>query len=216
MTAMFCWIFGCFCVLRRLCLRFGGFYFILWNMSQLTKTKKKVSKKSNPVGAPVKYTVEVCKDMAQQLVSFFDVEATKIIHEKFYYKNGDEKKKEIEVANELPTLIGFCRKYGVNKETLIRLVKMRDENGGLIHKELTNAYKKIKAIQKDIWMKNSLKGLYNAQFAIFTGKNVFGWKDKHEIEHKVTNKFNGLLGGVLPEDEIIEGEIVDDEPVLLE
>ena len=52
--------------------------------------------------------------------------------------------------------------------------------------EFLDAYKKAKQLQEEIWIQNSLKGLYSTAFTIFLGKNVFGWTDKIETHHKVT------------------------------
>lgn len=123
-----------------------------------------------PAGRPTKYDEKYC----EEILSFFDVEKTKIILEKFYYKNGEEKEKEVEVANELPTIQRFCHNIGINKSTLHEWVKK--------HKEFTDAYKKAKDLQEDMWLTNSLKGLYPGAFTIFAGKNMFGWRDKTETD----------------------------------
>ncbi len=123
------------------------------------------------VGRPTKYDPKYC----QEIVDYFDVEPTKIVKERFYYKNGDEKERDIEVANELPTIEKFCIDIGISKSTLH---EWRKNN-----KEFSNAYNVARALQQDLWLKNGLKGLYNASFAIFAGKNMFGWRDKQELEH---------------------------------
>lgn len=123
-------------------------------------------------GRPTKYKKIYCKRM----LNFFNREKTKIIFERFYYKNGDEKEKEIEVANELPTIIGFCMTLGIERVTLLRWVKA--------HKEFCNAYNKAKEIQEEFYTQNSIRGLFNPAFAIFAGKNMFGWRDKSEVEQK--------------------------------
>jgi len=126
----------------------------------------------NKGGRPTKYK----KIYAKRIVKYFDKERTKVIFERFYYKNGDEKEKEIEVANELPTILGFCISIGIVKDTLHKWVKA--------HKEFADAYRKAKIMQEEFWQQNSLRGLYNPAFTIFMGKNVFGWKDKSEVDQK--------------------------------
>lgn len=135
-------------------------------------------------GRPTKYT----KRFAQKLLDFFDKERTKIILERFYYKNGDEKEKEIEVANELPTIQGFCISIGIVKDTLHRWVE--------IHKEFSDAYKKAKEMQEEFWLQNSIRGLYNPAFTIFAGKNMFGWRDKTETDITSGGKPIPILGDV--------------------
>lgn len=138
-----------------------------------------------PAGRPIEYTREVTKKLAEKLVEHFDVEHTKVILERFYYKNGDEKEKEIEIANELPTIEGFCKEVDMSKDTLHRLIKMTEPVSNkevLVHPELSDAYKRARTMQEDMWLKVSLKGLYPGAFTIFAGKNMFGWRDKTETD----------------------------------
>lgn len=123
-----------------------------------------------PAGRPEEYKEEYC----QQILDYFSIEPNKIILERFYYKNGDEKEKEVEVANDLPTIEGFCRKLGISKQTLHNWTKK--------HEEFMDAYKRAREIQEDIWVVNAMKGLYAQPFAIFAGKNMFGWRDKRETD----------------------------------
>lgn len=131
-------------------------------------TKKPKSK--NPVGRPSKYKPQYC----QQIIDFFNVMPTKIVIERFFYKNGDEKEKEIEVANELPLIQDFCFKIGVTRKTLLDWTTK--------FPEFLKAYNIAKDLQEAMWIKNGLKGLYNPSFAIFTGKNMFGWRDQVTFE----------------------------------
>ncbi len=135
------------------------------------------------VGRPSKYK----KIYAKKLVSFFDVAPTKILKEYFHYKNGDTKEKDIEVAIDFPTLVDFYREMKIDDSTFKRWLKK--------HKEFRAAYLEAKELQKDIWKKNSLKGLYAQPFAIFMGKNVFGWKDKNETDVTLTEKPAPIYGG---------------------
>lgn len=125
------------------------------------------------VGRPTKYDPSFCDEM----IKYFDVKPTRTIKETFYYKNGDEKIKEIEVANELPLIQDFCFKIDITKQTLHNWLKD--------HKDFLDAYNKAKELQRTMWAKNTLKGLYNAPFAIFMGKNMFGWRDKQEIDQTI-------------------------------
>lgn len=136
-----------------------------------------------PAGRPTKYKPEYC----ESIIEYFDVEHTRIVEERFYYKNGDEKVKEIEVANELPTVEGYAHSIGVNKTTLHEWNKK--------HTEFSNAFKKARELQEKMWLTNSLKGLYPGAFTIFAGKNMFGWRDKQDIEH--TTPINLTLNGKL-------------------
>lgn len=137
---------------------------------------KPVKIEKHPGGRPTKYSDGLC----EKILKHFDIEPTRIIKERFFYMNGDEKEKEIEVANELPTIEGFCRELEISKSTLHEWVKK--------YPEFSNAYKRAREMQEDLWLKNSLKGLYSPVFAIFAGKNMFGWRDKQEHDHTSNGK----------------------------
>lgn len=126
--------------------------------------------KKKPVGRPSKYNKKYCK----AIIDYFDIEPCRTIIEKFHYKNGDEKEKEVEVPNELPLIQGFCRKVGISKSTLHLWVEK--------HPEFSDAYNIAKGLQEAMWIQNGLRGLYNPSFAIFTGKNMFGWRDQVTFE----------------------------------
>jgi hypothetical protein len=125
-------------------------------------------------GRPSSYKPEYIKE----ILEYFDIDSTKIVLDKTITKNG-ESVKEREVSNKLPTIEGFCKKIKIAKSTLHEWVKE--------HEEFSNAYKKCKDMQLAIWQENSLKGLYNPAFAIFFGKNCFGWVDKQEVVSTNTN-----------------------------
>lgn len=135
---------------------------------------------AHPGGRPSKYK----KIYAKKLLKFFNRERIRIILEKYYYKNGDEKEKEIEVPEELPTKTGFCMSIKVDPNTFDRWVKA--------HKEFRGAWETAKKIQEEFWLQNSIRGLYPPQFTIFMGKNVFGWKDKTETD--LTSKGKQIVG----------------------
>lgn len=127
-------------------------------------------------GRPTKYKPIYCK----KIVEFFNISPTITKLEKFYYKNGDVKEKEVEVANEFPTIIDFSTSIGVDEDTILNWTKK--------HKAFLGAYTKAKKLQENIWLKNGLKGLYNPYFAGLMGKNIYGWKDKQEVDNKHTGE----------------------------
>ena len=122
-------------------------------------------------GRPTKYRPNYCK----KIVEYFSIEPTTTKLEKFYYKNGDIKEKEVEVAANLPTIVGFAHSIGTTDRTLLTWSKN--------HKDFLRAYEWAKKLQEQIWMVNAVKGLYNPLFSIFLGKNIYGYKDKSETEH---------------------------------
>jgi len=50
------------------------------------------------------------------------------------------------------------------------------------HPEFLKAYKRAQKIQLSRWIKGSMEGKFNTAFTIFAGKNMFGWRDKNELE----------------------------------
>lgn len=122
-------------------------------------------------GRPTKYHKKYCK----AIVEYFDVEYTKTLTQTYTYKDGSVSEKEIEVANGLPTFEKFSVDIGVNRDTLLEWVK--------VHKDFSVAYKIAKHKQEAMWLSNSLKGLFPGAFTIFAGKNMFGWRDKRELDH---------------------------------
>lgn len=138
----------------------------------------------NPIGRPTKYKPEY----AEELIKFFSVEPYR--EEKLMDKNGGERIQM--VPNKFPTLARFACNIGVCKDTLYEWATAKNENGDLLHPEFSVAYKRSKSYQEYILAEGGMNGAFQANFAIFTAKNVIGWRDKMEtenqsvIEYKVT------------------------------
>jgi hypothetical protein len=49
-------------------------------------------------------------------------------------------------------------------------------------------------MQEQNLVKGALTGVYNSTFAIFTAKNVLGWRDK--VEQEITGKDGSPLAGI--------------------
>lgn len=126
------------------------------------------------IGRPTKYKPIYCK----KLLNYFDKPPSIVLKETIYMKNGDKKEKDLSIIPEFPTIEGFCQQLKISKQTLHTWTTK--------HKEFMDAYTRAKEIQEHIWLTNSMRGLYNPQFAIFAGKNMFKWKDKSESETKHT------------------------------
>lgn len=146
-------------------------------------------------GRPTKYENSFC----DKIVDFFDIEPTRTTIEKFYYKNGDVKEKEIEVANELPFISEFERenKLGIGRCSKWAKAKYSDNyekielRGKYKYPNFRQAYKEAKELQKNMLIKLALKGLYQGAFSIFSAKNMIGWRDKTINEH------SGIDGGAI-------------------
>lgn len=116
-------------------------------------------------GAPTKYRVEYI----QQMHDYFNIAAGEDVQT----ENSKGEKHTIRVAANLPTLVGFAFVIGVNRDTLSKWSKK--------YKRFGKVYSEAKDHQERILVENGLKGGYNTNFAIFTAKNVLGWRDRHEL-----------------------------------
>ena len=83
-----------------------------------------------------------------------------------------------DAANEsLPLFEEYATNLDISKSTLYKWAED--------HEDFSDAMKKAKQIQETKWIQGSLSNKYNVSFAIFMGKNCFGWTDKTEQTHKV-------------------------------
>lgn len=97
-------------------------------------------------------------------------------------------------VGDFPTLAGFAGKLGVSRDTLHEWANGKNADGTLKHSEFSDAYKRAKELQEQNLVTGALSGVYNATFAIFTAKNILGWRDK--IEQEVTGKDGSPLAGI--------------------
>lgn len=109
----------------------------------------------------------------QALVAFFDIPATKTVKQTRITKAGTVLS-DVEVANSLPTIEGFCRQEQISKATFHSWTDK--------HSEFLNAYERVKVIQKDILVQNALTGRYVEGFAKFVAINCTDMVDKKEVE----------------------------------
>lgn len=125
-----------------------------------------MGKKTKP-GRPSEYDSKYC----QEILKYFGVKP---------YETNERGR---EVAADLPTLAGFASKIGVHRDTLHQWTKD--------HPEFSDAYKKAKDLQENFIVVNGNRGLINTAFAIFTAKNVLGWRDKQpgEEDKTIINNF---------------------------
>ena len=121
-------------------------------------------------GRKTKYKKQYC----QELIEYFDKPAYREHEQVFVGKDGREWSKFEYIANDLPTIIGFCCKIGISKQTFYNWTDK--------HKPFFDAYTHIRDIQEAILIQNGLRGLYNSNFTTFIMKNNFGYKDKQDVE----------------------------------
>ena len=71
--------------------------------------------------------------------------------------------------------------------------------------EFSEAYKTSKLLQERFLVTNSLHGRYEKAFAIFTAKNILGWRDKKEIDANVQGALSvtALVEAIPEDDELI-------------
>ena len=127
-----------------------------------------------PIGRPSSYKDEY----VDELIRFFDVAVYTI--KTTYDKEGNEKTEK--VLNPFPTLARFATKIGVTRETLHDWATAKLPSGELKHPEFSYAYKRAKDYQEALLVEGAIGGMYQANFSIFTAKNVLGWRDKTEQE----------------------------------
>ncbi len=119
------------------------------------------------MGRPTKYKEEYC----EHFIEFFDREPYEVV----LADEDDETSKKIKQVCDLPTLASFARLIGVHRDTIHQWTAD--------YPVFSDAIKKAKELQEHILVTNGLHGNYNTAFAIFTAKNVIGWRDRQELEH---------------------------------
>lgn len=135
-------------------------------------------------GQPTKYKPEYC----QQLIDYFSIEPLEIIREQEITDTEGGKYISRRLPQRFPWLEGFARKIGVHRNTL------RDWCD--LHPEFAEAYETAKDLQREFIVDVALSGAAPASFAIFTMKNVCGWRDERDLKLKKAKE---------------EGDIDDDE-----
>lgn len=111
----------------------------------------------------------------------------------------------VDEPGELPTLLDFAISIGVHVSTLWDWAteRIKDEQGlpteALVRPEFAEAYARAKNISESRLQQNALANRVSPDFAKFTGKNMFGWKDKTEVEQDVKSS-DGSMSPVEPVD----------------
>ena len=121
---------------------------------------------------PLRYRPEFC----ERLLAFFDVPPFTVTE----VQKKDGSIALVETAAELPTFAAFAKQLGTTCDVLLAWEKA--------HPAFMQAAQKARDLQGNILIQNSLRGNYSASFAVFTAKNLLGWKDGKE---------EGALGSVI-------------------
>lgn len=135
-------------------------------------------------GQPTKYKPEYC----QQLIDYFSIDPTKIAEDETVSSADGDKLIARRMPQRMPWLEGFARKIGVHRNTLRGWCDL--------HPEFAEAYETAKDLQREFIVDVALSGAAPASFAIFTMKNVCGWRDERDLKLKKAKE---------------EGDIDDDE-----
>ena len=135
-------------------------------------------------GQPTKYKPEYC----QQLIDYFSIEPLEIIREQEIVGTEGGKYVSRRLPQRFPWFEGFARKIGVHRNTL--------KNWCNEHPEFVEAYETAKDLQREFLVDIGLSGATSASFAIFTMKNVCGWRDERDLKLRKAKE---------------EGDIDDDE-----
>lgn len=135
-------------------------------------------------GQPTKYKPEYC----QQLIDYFSIEPLEIIREQEITGTEGGKYVSRRLPQRFPWFEGFARKIGVHRNTL--------KNWCAEHPEFAEAYDTAKDLQREFIVDVALSGAAPPSFAIFTMKNVCGWRDERDLKLRKAKE---------------EGDIDDDE-----
>lgn len=118
-------------------------------------------------------------EYTQRLRDFFNIKAGEDVEVE--NSNGDVK--IIRKANPLPLYQAFAKEIGVTYNTLRNWSVAADDDGNLLYPEFAEAYGEAVSQQYRILVENGLLGGYQQAFAIFTAKNILGWRDALSHEH---------------------------------
>lgn len=151
------------------------------------KPKAAIMTVKRPVGRPTVYQ----DAFPAMMIEFFSQAPLREV--KNYDAKGNESTQTL--PGFFPTLARFATNIGVTKHTLHDWATAKDiETGELTHKEFSDAYKKAKDLQEANLIEGTIGNGYNSTFAIFTAKNVLGWRDR--IEQEITGKDGAAFTGI--------------------
>lgn len=124
----------------------------------------------------IRYTPALC----EELLRFFDVPAFHVTE----IPKRDGSVSLVETAAELPTFAAFAKRLGTTSAVLLEWEAK--------HPAFHEAAQKARDLQSNILIQNSLRGNYSSSFAMFTAKNLLGWKDgKEDALSCVTVRWEG-------------------------
>lgn len=125
-----------------------------------------------PLGRPSSYRPEY----AQQMVDYFNQPAWDTVDAEGNLVEG-----------YFPTLAGFCCEIGVTKVTLRAWTQAKDIDGTPMWPEFLSSYEYCREKQEQVFSQGYMRGKYfNPMIGALIAKNLMDWRDKQELESKVT------------------------------
>lgn len=126
-----------------------------------TKPEPKPKPEGYVFGRPTKYDKKYC----EEIVEYF----RRPPYREVTLPNGSTQT----VPNVFPTMARYADSIGVCDETL--------QIWAAAHPDFFDAYKTAKKLQEAALQEGALSGAYHGSFAIFTAKNVCGWRDEKDL-----------------------------------
>lgn len=130
-------------------------------------------------GAPTLYRPEYCAGIVEHFERMAIAPSPESVPVAETETEGKWKREYRVICAEIPTLLSFARSIGVSAKVLSEWQNR--------HPEFREACARAKDIGASLLSERALTGRYNAQFAQFAAKNLYGWSDKIEIDSTVTN-----------------------------
>ena len=84
-------------------------------------------------------------------------------------------------SGKFPTIARFCANHGIRRSVFYHWTTAKDANGNLLHPDFAEAHEMARDRQEALLIEGGISGNYNTAFAIFTAKNLIGWRDKQEV-----------------------------------
>jgi len=127
------------------------------------------------LGAPSKWRPE----FNEAIIRFFDRKPYTDTTIELEQKEGKPGKviKNRDVV-DMPFFSDFAASIGACTSMVVTWAKEENEEK---YPGFRSAYLRAKELQEQILVTNTLRGNYEQQFAIFTAKNIFNWRDKSDV-----------------------------------
>lgn len=152
----------------------------------------KKSQNHSKGGRPTKYQEKYAEELLAHFESYLLEPYTKEVIKTTTITRKGSSIETVEyklVAKPLPSLFSFARSIGCSYSTLNKWATDRvgeepapgeTDERAFLHPEFSEAYKTRIHYQEAFLSAVGMPGIANPAFAIFTAKNVIGWRDTHD------------------------------------